>query len=360
MTCKAGTAQLGLQAKRSQFVYNAPKVLIGASQGTLIASRPNATGVVALGRSELEPPMTLPRVEVHASSEKGLGLFAVDVIPAYTKILEDDALLSLANGEDLPQLWERYHVLPEQFRRAFEELNAPEHLITRESEIISKLEQRGYDFEEASKMARLNSRWQGNAIKTGATEGWAYSLFQTFARINHSCTPNAHAHYRAGGRELVYAIRDIQAGDEITIGYFDITMPLPDRQARAKSWGFQCSCPACSSGLGEAYEEQLSYLHRHLSLDSSYAKYDRLIDSTEKAISIALSTYYPWLVVALSKLYTALFHRESTKSEKLTKLRDDIEKALEWETRLTGLDSPSSQQKRKLLADFITLQQRAT
>lgn len=346
-----GTAQLGLPMKRVQLENDTPKVF--PSQSTLTAASKETTGVTGLGSSNYELSTTLPTLDIRPSAGKGLGLFTVNAIPAYTRILEDDALLSLADGEDLPQLWERYCVLPAELKQGFDELSAPEHVIARESMMISKLEQRNYDSEQASKMARVNSRWQGNAIKTGASKDWMYCLFQTFARINHSCTPNAHAHYRTGGREVVYAVHDIQAGDEITIGYFDITMPLSDRQQRAMSWGFQCSCPACTyDGLNAEYEEQLSYLHRHLSLESSYTKYDGLIDSTQKAISLALSKAYPWLVVALPKLYTALFHRKTTSPTHFAKLRDDLEKALEWEIRLTGLDSPSSRQKRKFLYDF--------
>lgn len=354
--------QLGLPAGPQQFTQNLIKLSAGVLPELHIHATRLATESERLGASTPDTCSALPRVEVRPSRGKGFGLFAVDPIQAYTKVLEDDALLSLAQGEDLPQLWAKYCLLPPEHKQAFEELSSPSHLVAKEATMISKLEQRGYESSEAAKMARVNSRWQANAFKTGAanigspgSHKWPYSLFRIVARINHSCAPNACAHYRPSGTEAVYALRDIEAGEEIEIAYFDITMAFSDRQARAKSWGFQCSCPVCSKTgkfAAPEYEQRLSYVHRHLSVDYTMLDSETVIDSTQTAISIAHSADHPWLVIALPKLYLSPFNLEVQMNGRTAKAREALEKVLEWEEKTTGPESPSSQQRRKALMDF--------
>jgi SET domain-containing protein len=46
------------------------------------------------------------------------------------------------------------------------------------------------------------------------------------AYINHSCEPNAYMRAAPGNKVLFFALRDIQAGEEITINYRDPEHPL--------------------------------------------------------------------------------------------------------------------------------------
>lgn len=315
-----------------------------------------------------------PWVEVRKSPGKGFGLFAVDRIPAYTKILEDDALLSLASNEDLPQLWEKHQLLPIELKQKFDDLSFPTTEKQKEEAIILKLQQRGYNFSVAEQMARVRSKFQANAFKNGVTLNaisnflpasdrqkdmpWSYSLFSTIARINHRCTPNAHTHYRPQScAQLLYALRDIEPDEEIEIAYFDLTMPLSDRQTRAQSWGFQCMCDACGSAgklTTKGYEKELAALRRNVSATRvrkmNKSDYETIRDDIQKAIGVAMSPDYPWLKSALPNLWCNL----SLILQKLQDVEDrEVERALntalEWESRITGDASPATQHLKEVL-----------
>jgi len=62
--------------------------------------------------------------------------------------------------------------------------------------------------------------------------------------INHSCLPNS-SRLDVGSAIFIHASKPIERGEEITISYFDTLLPLPQRQARSKSWGFKCKCRRC-------------------------------------------------------------------------------------------------------------------
>ncbi|KAK6242713.1 hypothetical protein SCA6_008102 [Theobroma cacao] len=62
--------------------------------------------------------------------------------------------------------------------------------------------------------------------------------------INHSCNANARR-LHVGDYVMVHASRDIKAGEEITIMYFDTLSPLDKRMEMSKSWGFNCRCRRC-------------------------------------------------------------------------------------------------------------------
>ena len=57
------------------------------------------------------------------------------------------------------------------------------------------------------------------------------------AYINHSCEPNAYMRAAPGNKVLFFALRDIAAGEEITINYRDPEHPLVCR----------CGAPNCRS-----------------------------------------------------------------------------------------------------------------
>jgi hypothetical protein len=59
------------------------------------------------------------------------------------------------------------------------------------------------------------------------------------AYVNHSCEPNAFARRAPGNRMLFFALRDIEAGEEITIDYIDPIHPTAEE--------CRCGARACSS-----------------------------------------------------------------------------------------------------------------
>ncbi|KAG8997872.1 hypothetical protein FRB94_002922 [Tulasnella sp. JGI-2019a] len=89
-------------------------------------------------------------------------------------------------------------------------------------------------------------------------------LFETICRVNHDCRPNAlYCWDEALGKEVLHALVDIPAGEEISVNYYSI-LDGPARRAVLQSkFGFTCKCSCCSlppSELGKSdkREAQLS------------------------------------------------------------------------------------------------------
>lgn len=73
-------------------------------------------------------------------------------------------------------------------------------------------------------------------------------IFPTFSRCNHSCGPNALAHfnYTTWAIEL-RATRAIKIGEEISISYVDVLQASLERRVQlATTYGFTCSCKWCT------------------------------------------------------------------------------------------------------------------
>ncbi|KPA81886.1 hypothetical protein ABB37_04134 [Leptomonas pyrrhocoris] len=66
--------------------------------------------------------------------------------------------------------------------------------------------------------------------------------------FNHSCDPNLNVQYAAVNDETlsVVALRDIAAGEELTISYIDTSLPYAVRQQQLLDhYLFECKCPRC-------------------------------------------------------------------------------------------------------------------
>jgi hypothetical protein len=94
-----------------------------------------------------------------------------------------------------------------------------------------------------------NSAWTSNAFQcssplTGVNTG--FCLMTVGSWFNHSCTPNARFHHFASNT-VVYAIEEIQPGEQIFIDYYtDGQLKTPEqRRQRSQKSGFECSCTSC-------------------------------------------------------------------------------------------------------------------
>ena len=72
--------------------------------------------------------------------------------------------------------------------------------------------------------------------------------------MNHSCDPNCAA--RKGDADaddsaMLYALRPIQPGEELTISYIEERdedgqlLPAEERRGLLRDYGFECGCPLC-------------------------------------------------------------------------------------------------------------------
>jgi SET domain len=81
------------------------------------------------------------------------------------------------------------------------------------------------------------------------------AMYSIACKMNHSCDPNVILLYRRRpgfGKEhplaaFLVALRDISAGDELTISYIDANAPYQERQKALINYGFICHCHKCRS-----------------------------------------------------------------------------------------------------------------
>ncbi|OTA94576.1 hypothetical protein M434DRAFT_10527 [Hypoxylon sp. CO27-5] len=108
---------------------------------------------------------------------------------------------------------------------------------------------------------------QTNSFRTGYHDGNNpfYSLFTEVSRLNHDCRPTCAYHFdHTDFRHKVLAVRDITAGEELTIAYYDPLQPRSVRQEKLQhEWGFQCSCARCSADASSIAEsdERVKKIH---------------------------------------------------------------------------------------------------
>eukprot|EP00924_Labyrinthula_sp_SR-Ha-C_P002606 maker-scaffold_13-snap-gene-1.46-mRNA-1 protein AED:0.21 eAED:0.30 QI:42/0.5/0.33/1/0/0/3/0/300 len=95
-------------------------------------------------------------------------------------------------------------------------------------------------------------------------------LYSLFCRVNHSCIPNVHHFYnKTTQRQELYALRDIQPGEELVTNYFHVCgKTFKQRQALQKTkWNFFCCCERCTiekmnEHVREVNDEQELMLNR--------------------------------------------------------------------------------------------------
>ena len=77
-------------------------------------------------------------------------------------------------------------------------------------------------------------------------------VFPKCARINHSCKPNSLNWWsEKTGRRIIYASRNIEKDEEITVSYIPLLKMTKVRQHRLEQYGFTCDCSACKSSEGD-------------------------------------------------------------------------------------------------------------
>lgn len=99
-------------------------------------------------------------------------------------------------------------------------------------------------FQPIEGIVKTNAIPLGKGSATGA-------IFPNCSRFNHSCTANAAYHWNEdAGEEKVFAVKDIDLGDEITVTYVpDEVWTLPSKERKeqiARMFGFDCLCTRCA------------------------------------------------------------------------------------------------------------------
>lgn len=86
-----------------------------------------------------------------------------------------------------------------------------------------------------------------NQISFNISDGSpATDVFLVHSRFNHFCLPNSRVPAYPGGTIQLYAIKDIEAGEEICFSYLDFKGQT--RNERQEFMDFVCECKACLPG----------------------------------------------------------------------------------------------------------------
>ncbi|MCJ1328294.1 hypothetical protein MMC10_004970 [Thelotrema lepadinum] len=179
----------------------------------------------------MEEGLSNPVFALQSLPGRGLGLIATQEIPKGCRILAEKPIFTM----------------PSQARNNNEaQISA---IIVAKLRDVSKDAQRNF-FALHNNFVGSLSPFLGiaktNALPLGV-EAVEAGIFHNLSRINHACLPNCQHTWNVRlGKETIHSVRDIAAGEEITISYSD-TGPSGERRAHLKrSFLFDCTCGLCS------------------------------------------------------------------------------------------------------------------
>lgn len=173
---------------------------------------------------------------------KGLGMFATKDVKAGERVLSEKSLFCIAN--DFSALSKFVGTGPDDTTSKLSQSDRIIFWDLRDSHCS------GDDDKTAIGICQTN----GLPLGKGTTAG---GIFPLCSRINHSCCPNINHSWNPNTeRENIYAIRDIQQGEEILTCYVDDFYLMRDerRQRLKQTFNFVCECPLCSASEHERKE----------------------------------------------------------------------------------------------------------
>ncbi|KAG5919998.1 hypothetical protein E4U61_000336 [Claviceps capensis] len=172
---------------------------------------------------------------------KGKGLVATRHIPKGTRILCEEPLFAIPNVMDLEKrcrlICQQVASLSNEQRQAF--------LSMHNIHPFNDTEERDIGIFET------------NSLPAGGLPiPHTRAIFLEACRINHDCKNNAMYDWNTNiHRNTVHAIKDINAGEEITVPYVIFLKDRENRQRILKTWyHFTCWCSLCS--LPEEHNEE--------------------------------------------------------------------------------------------------------
>lgn len=177
---------------------------------------------------------------------KGHGVFATERIECGTRILKEKPVLTL------PRQQERdgkinYSILLSRFN-ALSDADKQLYLQLTTSELSSADGVSKDCFADSENLEMIISEVFSNNMFEHPTRqrGKGVAVFLTASRINHSCLPSVIAASNPEDDTMTFhALRDIDAGEELTISYISAAMKFRSREDAIRKYGFDCACPAC-------------------------------------------------------------------------------------------------------------------
>lgn len=200
---------------------------------------------------ELQSPGGLWTVE--ETLEKGLGVFAARNIAKGTHIMVEEPMFAIDPGRFHAARGYEIGALQGAVEESFRGLNS-----TLREEYLACHEHRPTD----SSGSRELHIFISNAY---TMPDGRVGIFPRIAKINHSCRPNTVNTFSASrGARVIWAGRDIEAGEEISVTYVPLTETTAGRQARLAQYGFRCTCEACRTQAGDGERVEMARLAQEL------------------------------------------------------------------------------------------------
>lgn len=244
-----------------------------------VIAHPTAADAIssAFSASRSAGHMSEEGLEVRSLPRKGKGLITARSVAKGQAILLDSPKI-IASAQ-FPS-----HVTHAQGRSLFE--TVLDQLLPSDRTLVMSLDISlgGTDIENVMKTNAFACQLNDGDVGDGYM-----CLFPSVARINHACQPNAHARFVPRTLLMeIKAIRDIAAGEEISISYGQIHLQRAERQQLYRGgWNFTCTCSLCTAS---PYEIRKS--------DQRRARFMQLRRGLE---SLTASTYNAQQIVAWEK-----------------------------------------------------------
>ena len=196
-------------------------------------------------------------VAVAELEDRGRGLVATKRMVCGDLVVRDEAVIRVVPEADTwgagEAIQSQVDKLSEEKRKEFFKLTKMQRLLDICDEFVAAAGDNSDQIRKANMAARfkdVSAIFYNNDISGGDD---SKCLFLTLALLNHSCAPNT-AWARAGDnvRQLeLRAIREIEAGEEITVNYISVEGRYSDtaaRQTRLRDgWDFTCICRLCQT-----------------------------------------------------------------------------------------------------------------
>ncbi|KAH6687714.1 hypothetical protein F5X68DRAFT_239102 [Plectosphaerella plurivora] len=190
---------------------------------------------------------------VEQTIDRGLGVFAARNIPKGTHVMVEAPLFAINPGRFHAEKGYSIGALRDAVETSFHRLNSTlreEYLACHEHRPTGSAESRALHIFISNAYTMPDGR---------------VGIFPRIAKINHSCRPNTVNTFSAErGARVIWAGRDIVAGEEITVTYVPLTEATAGRQARLAQYGFKCTCEACLAEGGDAERMEMADLAQEL------------------------------------------------------------------------------------------------
>ncbi|KAK7048145.1 SET domain-containing protein 5 [Favolaschia claudopus] len=195
--------------------------------------------------------------------------------------------------------------------------------------------------------------FQTNAVAAGEQAG----IFPGMARLNHGCSSAFNVVYTWREREqqlFVYALRDVQRGQELLTTYTDTKRTRQERRGfLSQQYGFKCTCAVCSldDAASQASDERLTTIARYYvhfaSWGSGTISGVEAISTINKIWSLEEEEGY-WSErgrLAADAAWIAASHSDASAARLWAQL------AIRWYTYEVGADSDLVSEVRRIAAD---------